>query len=275
VIVPKTYAVSKRARVLWAVKTFLDAHTAVGPFAHHGRERVHKAMGRRQDIWEHKVADRLSDYFQEERVHAVNAAENGGDPELAVRGLEADMHEVLLGSLTDVAQAHYDWVRSHVKTKAKAAPDALDRDVYRYLQVQATRKVKEINQTTRKKLRDILAAATREGETVKQAAKRIDRLYLDEIIPNRSFVIARTEIGAAANYAGLAAARDTSLRMRKEWNTNVDGRERDTHRAVDGQVVNLDDDFQVGGEALGFPGDPRGSAENVIQCRCFLTYVTR
>jgi hypothetical protein len=33
--------------------------------------------------------------------------------------------------------------------------------------------------------------------------------------------------------------------------------------------VNQSDTFSVGGEQLQFPGDPKGSPENTINCRCF------
>ena len=36
----------------------------------------------------------------------------------------------------------------------------------------------------------------------------------------------------------------------------------------DTQIVDLSEDFDVGGEHLSAPGDPRGSAGSVINCRC-------
>jgi hypothetical protein len=42
------------------------------------------------------------------------------------------------------------------------------------------------------------------------------------------------------------------------------------HRDADGQTVPVFMPFQVAGEPLQFPGDPSGSPENVINCRCDL-----
>jgi hypothetical protein len=39
-----------------------------------------------------------------------------------------------------------------------------------------------------------------------------------------------------------------------------------------GVAVDLDDKFYVGGEAMFAPGDPQGSAANVINCRCTNTF---
>ena len=54
----------------------------------------------------------------------------------------------------------------------------------------------------------------------------------------------------------------------KIWVATLDGNTRDAHAGADGQEVPIDMPFNVGGEALMFPGDPNGSAENVINCRC-------
>jgi uncharacterized protein with gpF-like domain len=54
----------------------------------------------------------------------------------------------------------------------------------------------------------------------------------------------------------------------KEWLTAGDERVRDMHVAADGQITKLDDYFNVGGEYLMYPGDPNGSPENIINCRC-------
>lgn len=51
-------------------------------------------------------------------------------------------------------------------------------------------------------------------------------------------------------------------------NSTIDTRTREAHFAADGQVVALDQPFVVDGEELDYPGDPNGSGDNVINCRC-------
>ena len=50
--------------------------------------------------------------------------------------------------------------------------------------------------------------------------------------------------------------------------TTIDGRERSSHRIADGQTVDADEPFIVGGEEMDSPHDLNGSPENVINCRC-------
>lgn len=49
------------------------------------------------------------------------------------------------------------------------------------------------------------------------------------------------------------------------WDASLDGRTRDSHARVDGEIRELDEKFSNG---LMFPGDPSGSAAEVINCRC-------
>jgi uncharacterized protein with gpF-like domain len=54
----------------------------------------------------------------------------------------------------------------------------------------------------------------------------------------------------------------------KEWVAVNDARTRDDHSAANGQVVDQDADFIVGGAPLKYPGDPSGPAQQVVNCRC-------
>jgi uncharacterized protein with gpF-like domain len=62
--------------------------------------------------------------------------------------------------------------------------------------------------------------------------------------------------------------------LRKRWLSARDRRTRRNppddydHVEADGQERALDEPFLVSGELLDHPGDPSGSAGNVINCRC-------
>lgn len=84
--------------------------------------------------------------------------------------------------------------------------------------------------------------------------------------------IARTEIIRAANAGSIGLVKATGAASYKQWLATGDARTRPSHREADGQTVALNDSFSVGGESLDYPGDPSGSAEETIQCRCSLGY---
>jgi len=80
--------------------------------------------------------------------------------------------------------------------------------------------------------------------------------------------IVRTEATNAANFATLQTASDMYgiENVKKTWLASF-FRTRDTHAAANGQSVNGNEKFLVGGEYLTHPGS--GSlAENNINCRC-------
>jgi len=101
--------------------------------------------------------------------------------------------------------------------------------------------------------------------------------YIRDLIPGmsgaRAGMIARTETHGAANYGSISAAAETGLRLRKEWIAAEDERTRESHALANGQIVEQADAFDVGGEALFYPGDPGGAAAEVINCRCTTGFI--
>lgn len=101
--------------------------------------------------------------------------------------------------------------------------------------------------------------------------------YRERYIKYRAEVIARTEANTAANEGAREAflqaveSGDVSAdRIERTWSTAEDARVRDSHRAMDGQVVEgIDEPFTTGdGVKLRYPGDPNAPPEERIQCRC-------
>jgi hypothetical protein len=86
---------------------------------------------------------------------------------------------------------------------------------------------------------------------------------------NRAKVISRTEILSASNAGSFIGAQSTGLDLMKVWLSTRDSRTRDSHLHIDGEAVTMEETFSNG---LRYPGDPRGSAAQTIQCRCSQTY---
>lgn len=101
-------------------------------------------------------------------------------------------------------------------------------------------------------------------------AGRVLRQKFGQYSKSQAERLVRTEATNAANVATLQSATDMfgQENLQKEWMTAIDGRERSAHREADGQIVDFKERFLVGGQLLFNPGDPAGSAKNVINCRC-------
>lgn len=154
--------------------------------------------------------------------------------------------------------------------------DIVEDAIEDYVRTTSSRKIVGITRATRDAVREALSKGVEAGEGIDKLAARIDNLYLEQIIPNRSEVIARTEVISASNAGSYEGARATGIVTRKEWIATPDDRTRAEHAEAGGQVVDMDAPFRVGGEQLMWPGDTSlgASAANVIQCRCTLTYQT-
>lgn len=132
-------------------------------------------------------------------------------------------------------------------------------------------RIRDTTETTWAAIQAAMADGDAAGEDTDQIAGRIRDVF-SAARGIRARVIARTEVISAANSASLHAARQSGVVEKKTWLAAVDHRTRPDHVNADGQTVPMDQKFTVGGESLAYPGDPAGSAGNVINCRCTLLY---
>lgn len=126
-------------------------------------------------------------------------------------------------------------------------------------------KVVGITGSTISKLKKEVVAGILAGEGSAELAKRI-RQASDEYSYKRSFVIARTE-SHSTMVTGSYMTYEQGGAESKQWLTIIDGRQRHTHSTLDGEIQPFDKPFS---NNLMYPGDPKGSANEVIQCRCAL-----
>ena len=114
-----------------------------------------------------------------------------------------------------------------------------------------------------------LTAGILQGESPYQVANR----YMVVMQRNKVAAIrnARTSITSAQN-AGCQNTYDRAVEMgiklQKQWMSTRDDRTRDTHILANGQHVDVDKMFNVGGSELKYPGDTSGAPAEVYNCRC-------
>lgn len=87
---------------------------------------------------------------------------------------------------------------------------------------------------------------------------------------NRAMRIARTEghrVQVMGAFDAQNKAKEAGADVVKQWDAALDGRTRESHARVDGEIRELDEKFSNG---LKYPGDSAGGAAEVINCRCAL-----
>lgn len=158
--------------------------------------------------------------------------------------------------------------------------DAWLESTVRYAERVGSRRIRHIDGTTRRLVQREIRAGVDAGEGIDRVIRRIDRLYLEQIIPHRSEVIARTETLTAARAGSFEATRAQGLagKVLKSWLPVGDDRTRAEHLEAGSTNVDVpfEEPFIVRNPATGaperllFPGDASLGAgpANIIQCRC-------
>lgn len=158
--------------------------------------------------------------------------------------------------------------------KAEQRFEYLAREWYRY---EGAQRVREVSDTTKAIIQRTITDGFNEELTQTQIAKNIKERTGGAIGARRSQTIARTETHAAANFANNRIAEEVGAdSMIKRWVSADDDRTRPHHREMNGKEVGINDLFIVPYKGIpykmAYPGDPRGGAGNVINCRCVVAY---
>lgn len=142
-----------------------------------------------------------------------------------------------------------------------------------------------INKTTSRNVTNLIGQGMEEGWTIQQMQNNISTTFEQwakgevdparfqflniRTQPYRAEMIARTETIRAMNAGSMHLFEDWGCK-KKEWSAANDGRTRTSHKRADGQVVAIDESFNVGGYEMDYPGDASHGApgKEFINCRC-------
>ena len=120
----------------------------------------------------------------------------------------------------------------------------------------------------KKKITAQVSRSIATGMTYAQTAKALEGYT--RIGYTNAIRIARTEghrIQTTATMDAMQTAKAKGADVMKQWDATLDGRTRESHQMVDGEIRELDKPFSNG---LMYPGDPDGDAAEVVNCRCAL-----
>jgi uncharacterized protein with gpF-like domain len=142
-----------------------------------------------------------------------------------------------------------------------------------------------INQTTSDTIHDILAQGQAEGwshQTMQSHLEDVFKQWMDGDLDADTFdwltsrmpsyrieMIARTETMHSASAGTNGLFNEWGVKKRS-WLTAIDGRQRPTHEAANGQVKGIDEPFEVGDSEMMYPLDDSLGADvsEIVNCRC-------
>ena len=126
----------------------------------------------------------------------------------------------------------------------------------------------------RKTIRNAVSRGLLTGEHPDKIARRIQGIYsgTEAGSPHKRAVrIARTEtarVMSEATQETLKVANEKGVKVRNRWDATLDGKTRDSHRKVDGEIREVGEKFSNGLRRVG-----DGGAADSINCRCCMTPV--
>lgn len=143
------------------------------------------------------------------------------------------------------------------------------------LEARALDSFAEVSRTTTEKIMREVTEGSKQGLSLDDVVSNILSKVADpEITAGRANTIARTETLIAVSIGQNAAMQNAKAvipGLKKAWLTVGDNRVRDSHAAVDGDLIDPDDSFSNG---LRYPRDIKSNdPSEVINCRCTLILV--
>jgi hypothetical protein len=148
--------------------------------------------------------------------------------------------------------------------------------IMRYLTTIGAKRVQDVDEVTKAKLRAIITNAVNQGKSIPETVRLIQSDF-NVMAQYRAERIARTEIIGASNRGAMEAANATGLTLKKIWISTRDDRTRDSHLAMDGVEADMDGSFNVpseegGWDSMDSPGDLNAPVGQIVQCRCTVAF---
>jgi hypothetical protein len=179
------------------------------------------------------------------------------------------------------------WERKQIPGLPPEIPGApqIDLITRTWIQIYGSQKITQITDSTRQDIINTIDRGLLQGVAERDLGRMIAAVAPTKSA-SRAQTIARTETHSASQSIALETANAISVPMKKIWIASQDDRTRPedgantwNHRTAgdDNGLVDLDRPFIIrhgngSTEALRFPGDPEGSAANVINCRCVVGF---
>lgn len=124
----------------------------------------------------------------------------------------------------------------------------------------------------RQHINSVVTQGILQGDSMKGIAKRLEQVTkMDKSAAIRNARTMATSAENAGKKYAYERASVLGLHVRNMWLATHDGRTRESHSFLDGQIRELDEEFSNG---LMYPGDPDGEPEEVYNCRCSLVAFT-
>jgi hypothetical protein len=238
--------------------------------------RGSQRLKRTQEI---ELGRALNKYYKDLGKGMSQALQDGGESSLNsfIDQMGFILRDILLENNTKTAGILGDFqMRQLEKSSAqvnrvKVFEEEIVGQLDNFLLAEATRSVFFITSEDKRLSARIIALGISDGQGTAPIARSLQTQFSGVLGQVRSQRISRTEVGIVGSKAQNQGAVNLGAKS-KQWIQISDQRAREIHTDVDGISLGMEDLFFPGGEGMAFPHDVRGSAANIINCRCDILY---
>lgn len=134
-----------------------------------------------------------------------------------------------------------------------------------------TKVIRKAERWNMRKVNSALLQGILQGDSIEKISKRlreVTNMNISSSIRNARTMTTRAE--SSGRLHAFQRASEMGIDVKKMWIATIDGRTRHSHRILDKEVVNIDEEFSNG---LSFPGDPDGAPSEVYNCRCAMVAI--
>lgn len=140
------------------------------------------------------------------------------------------------------------------------------------------KRVASVTKTIKNKIKQSLTESSQEFVSISKTISKLKRDVGGLFSRSRAELIARTEVTYVNNLAAEQSAKETAqavgVDLVKVWIRTLDDRTRDSHWNAPKNPIKADQKFKIGPKKklMDKPGDPAGGLEEIINCRCVVSY---
>lgn len=165
--------------------------------------------------------------------------------------------------------------------------EEFQRNIIEWIRENLGERIVSVTETLAKKIMMLVEEALGENFTIEQMQKYVrDNIGKKVLTRYEVLRIARTEVTSAANRGAIVSGETSGIVLVKEWISSQNDRTRRKprdefdHFHMNGKQVEQYENFIMTSREgtvneMQYPGDPKGSASNTIQCRCTVALVPK
>jgi flagellar basal body rod protein FlgB len=169
------------------------------------------------------------------------------------------------------SRGYVKWLKANLPSQATIGVGfenpIMDAALKEYFNTIGGKHIKDISDTTLKKVQSAFQTALENNEGFRGAERRLIKEV--GMSKTRARMIARTESVMVTNAAKYTQSDIMPILMEKTWIHDHPKNPRNKHVQLDGTTIDLDKKFKaINGIMMKHPGDPAGLEINNINCKC-------